>query len=73
MPELFYFGRREDLRRPATPRESPLREFELRCHHCQTCSIKIRAEYDKDAGAFGMLSCQRCRNVERVGADSRTC
>jgi hypothetical protein len=33
MPEPFYFGRREDLRRPATPRESPLREFELRCHH----------------------------------------
>jgi hypothetical protein len=69
MPEPFYFGRREDLRRPATPRQSPLREFELRCHHCQTFSIKIRAEYDEDAGtAILVLSCQRCQNVERVGA-----
>jgi hypothetical protein len=69
MPEHFYYGRREDLHRPATPRESPLREFELRCHHCQTFSIKIRAEYDKDAGtSILVLSCQRGQNVERVGA-----
>ena len=60
-----YFQRREDYQPRQTPRESPFRQFEVRCLRCGSYQLQLVAQMDEEAGEMSvLLVCKKCRQRE---------
>ena len=60
-----YFQRREDYQPPQTPRDSPFRQFTVRCLKCGSYRLRLEAQFDDAAGEMAvLLVCNRCPQRE---------
>lgn len=62
-----YFMRREDYQEPATPADSPLRQFIVQCLKCKTYRVRMVTQQDEPSGETQVfLYCPRCRIREQL-------
>ena len=60
-----WFQRQEDYQPRQTPRESPFRQFDVRCLACGSYQLRLRAQFDEAAGEMTVvLVCNQCRERE---------
>ena len=64
------FMRREDYQPKTTATDSPFRHFVVHCLKCGSFKLKVRGEYDEEAGELALIFlCPRCRTSERISAE----
>jgi len=62
-----WFQRREDYQPPQTPRDSPFRQFTVRCLKCGSYRLRLTIQFEDAAGEMVLiLSCPGCRQSEKI-------
>lgn len=62
-----YFMRKEDYAPKQTPRESPFRQFEVKCLRCGSYRLRLMSQVDEEAGEMAVVVvCQQCPQREVV-------
>ena len=62
-----YFMRREDYQPRQTPVDSPFRQFDVSCLHCDSYDLRMVAQMDEETGeVVVVLVCKNCRQQEIV-------
>jgi hypothetical protein len=62
-----WFQRREDYQPPQTPSDSPFRRFKVNCLKCDSCKLRVIAEFDGESGEVKVfLFCPKCREREAM-------
>jgi len=61
--ENYYFGRPPEAER--TDKDSPFRQFIVRCLKCRSYKLRVISEYDDEGGEFkAYLFCPSCKARE---------
>ena len=59
------FIRRDDYQARQTPRESPFRQFDVKCLKCGSYQLRVVSQLDEEAGELAvLLVCNKCRQRE---------
>jgi transcription elongation factor Elf1 len=62
-----YFLRREDYQPRQTPRESPFRQFDVKCLHCGSYLVRLVSQMDETTGELAiLLVCKKCGQREKM-------
>jgi len=60
-----WFQRKEDYQPRQTPRESPFRQFGVKCLKCGSHQLRLLAQMNEESGEMTVvLVCNQCRQQE---------